>query len=85
MGEKKLLTFEPLYSVKMGPIVISSAVLHFKQYQNFIENITNFAYPILVIHNRSHPSRQINVFKVKFVTNDPKIVGLALENWSVKK
>ena len=29
--------------------------------------------------------RQINVFKVKFVTNDPKIVGLALENWSVKK
>ena len=49
----------------------------------FITTVPNFAYSI--IHNRSHPSRQINVFKVKFVTNDPKIVGLALENWSVKK
>ena len=47
------------------------------------KKIPNFAYP--KIHNRSHSSRQINVLKVKFVTNDPKIVGLALENWSVKK
>ena len=48
-----------------------------------ITTATNFAYSI--IHNLSDASRQINVFKLKFVTNDPKIVGLALENWSVKK
>ena len=49
------------YCVKMGPIFVTSAYLHCKNFKDFIQSLSllgknnpNFVNPKLIIHNQSH-------------------------------
>ena len=55
--------FEPLYFVKMGPIFISSAFLHFKKHQNSIQYCHHFWVGLVLLCCCTHPKAMTKMVK----------------------